>query len=389
MPLGIRSSPIGSPSQASVMMDYDLELVGLRKVYPNGTVAVSNFDLKVERGEFVSFVGPSGCGKTTTLRMIAGFEDLTEGEVLVRGKRINDLPAEKRPTSTIFQNFALFPHMNVRQNVEYGLAVKGLPKSQRRDRAERIMEKLDLLDIAERKESNLSGGQRQRVALARGLVVEPDILLLDEPLGALDANLRKSIQQELKLLQRNLGVTFIFVTHAQSEALILSDRVIVMNRGNVEQISSPYELYTRPQTPFVARFVGRNTILNGKLRDLGPDGAVLETSFGPLRGMLNDQLDVGQAASIVVPAEAIDVHPATVDASDGIADTYGGNLIRGKVADATLVGHTVSMTVRFDDGSSLQVESHVSKYADDLTRQDAPVLVGWAANEATVIRQST
>lgn len=370
------------------MLDYDLELAGLRKVYPDGTVAVSNFDLKVERGEFVSFVGPSGCGKTTTLRMIAGFEEITEGEVRVRGKRINELPAEKRPTSTIFQNFALFPHMNVRENVEYGLAVKGLSKAERRDKAERIMDKLDLLDIAERREGGLSGGQRQRVALARGLVVEPDILLLDEPLGALDANLRKSIQQELKLLQRTLGVTFIFVTHAQSEALVLSDRVIVMNRGHVEQISDPYELYTRPKTPFVARFIGRNTILDGKLSEIGGAEGVLDTGFGPLRGTLNDPgLQVGASASIVVPAEAIDVHPGSGGDAQAIAGTYGGNLIRGRVAEATLVGHTVSMTVRFENGSSLQVDSHVSKYADELTQRDAPVLVGWTPNEATVIRQ--
>ena len=369
------------------MTGYDLELAGIRKVYPNGTLAVADFDLAVERGEFVSFVGPSGCGKTTTLRMIAGFESITDGEVRIRGQRINELTPQKRPTSTIFQNFALFPHMNVRENVEYGLAVKGMTKPQRREAADRIMEKLDLLDIADRREGGLSGGQRQRVALARGLVVEPDILLLDEPLGALDANLRKSIQQELKLLQRNLGITFIFVTHAQSEALVLSDRVVVMNRGYVEQVSSPYELYTRPKTPFVARFVGRNTILNGILREVAGEEAVLETQFGPLRGIRNDTgLTVGGKASLVVPAEAIDVHPGDAG-RDALAGTYGGNLIAGRMADAIVIGHTVSMTVVFDDGTRLQVESHVAKHADHLTARDAEVLVGWPAQEATVIRQ--
>jgi ABC-type Fe3+/spermidine/putrescine transport system ATPase subunit len=215
-------------------MTYDLELSGVGKVYDNGTVAVRDFDLAVERGEFIAFVGPSGCGKTTTLRMIAGFETITTGEIKIRGSRINELPAERRPTSTIFQNFALFPYMTVRQNIEYGLAVKRLAKPERRRKADGIMAKLELTDVAERRPDGLSGGQRQRVALARGLVVEPDILLLDEPLGALDANLRKSIQNELKLLQRDLGITFIFVTHAQSEALVLSDRVVVMNRGAIE-----------------------------------------------------------------------------------------------------------------------------------------------------------
>jgi ABC-type Fe3+/spermidine/putrescine transport system ATPase subunit len=227
---------------------YDLELAGVGKTYADGTPAVVDFDLRAAKGEFISFVGPSGCGKTTTLRMIAGFEDISAGDILVRGRRINDLPPERRPTSTIFQNFALFPHMTVRDNIEYGLRVKGLPAAERRAKADRMMQVLDLTGIADRRSAGLSGGQRQRTALARGLVVEPDILLLDEPLGALDANLRKSIQAELKLLQRNIGITFVFVTHAQSEALALSDRIVVMNRGRVEQISPPEEIYRRPQT---------------------------------------------------------------------------------------------------------------------------------------------
>src|SRR5258708_3307326 len=250
-------------------MPFDLELARVGKVYPNGTMAVAEFDLQVDKGEFISFLGPSGCGKTTTLRMIAGFEEITSGDILIRGKRINDLPPERRPTSTIFQNFALFPHMSVRDNIEYGLAVKGLSAAERRTKADKIMGKLHLLPLAGRRPSELSGGQRQRTALARGLVVEPDILLLDEPLGALDANLRKPIQNELKLLQRNVGITFIFVTHAQSEALVLSDRIVVMNRGRVEQVSRPHELYTRPKTEFVARFIGRDSILTGQLAVLG------------------------------------------------------------------------------------------------------------------------
>ena len=267
-------------------MAFDLELGRVGKVYPNGTPAVVDVDLKVEKGEFVSFLGPSGCGKTTTLRMIAGFEQITSGDILIRGKRVNDLPPERRPTSTIFQNFALFPHMTVRQNVEYGLHVKGLSTSERRAKAGQIMEKLHLLDCAEHRPAALSGGQRQRTALARGLVVEPDILLLDEPLGALDANLRKPIQNEMKLLQRNVGITFIFVTHAQAEALVLSDRIVVMNRGRVEQISRPDELYTRPNTEFVARFIGRNSILTGTLSSVANGLAVVETALGRLSGSL-------------------------------------------------------------------------------------------------------
>ncbi|MGH1483671.1 MAG: ABC transporter ATP-binding protein, partial [Geminicoccales bacterium] len=235
---------------------YDLELIKLRKMFPNGTVAVDDVDLQVERGEFISFVGPSGCGKTTTLRMIAGLEDATSGKIMIRGGDVTDMPTEQRPTSTIFQNYAIFPHMSVRDNVAFGLNVRKLQASEVKKRTDDILEKLQLTDVADAKERALSGGQKQRLALARGLAVEPDILLLDEPLGALDANLRKSIQEELKLLQRRLGITFVFVTHAQAEALSMADRVIVMNQGKVEQISEPFELYTRPKTPFVARFIG-------------------------------------------------------------------------------------------------------------------------------------
>ena len=229
-------------------MAHDLELINVGKVYDGGTPAVIDFNLSVTKGEFVAFLGPSGCGKTTTLRMIAGFESITSGDILIRGKNISDVPPERRPTAMIFQNYALFPHMTVRDNVRFGLDVKKTPKPEREMKVERILDTLGLTDIGDVRPDRLSGGQKQRIALARALVVEPDILLLDEPLGALDANLRKKIQNELKLLQRRLGVTFVFVTHAQSEALALSDRIVVMNAGRVEQISAPYELYTRPKT---------------------------------------------------------------------------------------------------------------------------------------------
>ena len=238
------------------MTQFDLELVKLRKVYGGETVAVEDFDLQVSKGEFISFVGPSGCGKTTTLRMIAGLEEITSGDLLIRGRNFTRIPAEKRPTATIFQNYALFPHLTVRENIEFGLKVRGLSSADVKRRTDAIIDKLELGDVSGSKESALSGGQKQRVALARGLAVEPEILLLDEPLGALDANLRKSIQEELKILQREVGITFIFVTHAQSEALSMGDRVVVMNAGRVEQEGTPEELYRRPATPFAARFVG-------------------------------------------------------------------------------------------------------------------------------------
>jgi ABC-type Fe3+/spermidine/putrescine transport system ATPase subunit len=366
-------------------VDYDLELARVGKIYDNGTPAVIDFNLQVGRGEFVAFLGPSGCGKTTTLRMIAGFETITQGDILVRGRRINDLPPERRPTSMIFQNYALFPHMSVRRNVAFGLEVKRLPKAEREAKVERILDKFGLSDIADQRTDRLSGGQRQRIALARGLVVEPDILLLDEPLGALDANLRKTIQAELKLLQRNLGITFVFVTHAQSEALTMSDRIVVMNQGRIEQVSTPYELYTRPRTPFVAQFIGRNTILDGTLEGLAGQEGVVATRFGAFAGWMNAALSVGSAAKIVIPSEAFDVFPATEADVDALRGSYGGNVIPGAIERREIVGHLVLMTVRLDESRSLTVEGHVEKYRGGGVGPGAEVWVAWKPQEASVI----
>jgi len=358
-------------------VSYDLELVKLAKTYGNGTPAVIDFDLRVPKGEFVSFVGPSGCGKTTTLRMIAGFETISTGDILIQGRNVSDLPAERRPTSTIFQNFALFPHMTVRENIEYGLRVKGMPTAERRVRVERMIERLDLGPIGARRPSVLSGGQRQRVALARGLVVEPDILLLDEPLGALDANLRKSIQHELKLLQRNVGITFVFVTHAQSEAMTLSDRIVVMNRGRAEQTSTPYELYTRPQSEFVARFIGRNTILTGTLQGHFDEIAGVATAAGLLRGRLNGAVPAdGAPALLSIPSEAVDVVDAT-------APPDHRERLAGRLVSRLLIGTAVQLTVVLEGGQEVSVESHVSKYP----RGWAPetVVLTWDPADATVL----
>jgi putative spermidine/putrescine transport system ATP-binding protein/spermidine/putrescine transport system ATP-binding protein len=364
------------------MMTVDLELVGLRKTYPNGATAVEDVALTVERGEFVSLVGPSGCGKTTTLRMIAGFESITAGDVLIRGQRINDVPAERRPTSTIFQNFALFPHMTVRKNIEYGLAARGIKPAERTERSRRIMEKLDLLDIAERKEAGLSGGQRQRVALARGLVVEPQILLLDEPLGALDANLRRSIQNELKLLQRTLGITFIFVTHAQSEALVLSDRIVVMNRGRIEQVSRPVDLYTRPQTPFVARFIGRNTLVAGKLTDTG---GLIDTPYGPMRGVVADRLlRTGDAAQIVLPSEALEPHGNGSDQA-ALQAQYQGNLLQARVMTVEVVAHTRLIRAALPDGREILLDGHVGHGGGEGLVPGHLLLIGLRPEEATIV----
>lgn len=366
-------------------MAYDLQLTNVYKTYDNGTPAVIDFNLNVEKGEFIAFLGPSGCGKSTTLRMISGFETITSGDLMIRGKRVNGQLPEKRPTSMIFQNYALFPNMNVRQNVLFGLEVKKMPRAEANTKVDQILDKLGLGDIAEMPTARLSGGQRQRIALARSLVVEPDILLLDEPLGALDANLRKSIQNELKLLQRELGITFVFVTHAQSEALALSDRIIVMNAGRVEQISPPRELYTRPQSQFVARFIGSNTILPGTVLQQTEGIVTLQTAFGPLAGANLGGTDahIGRDMSIVLPAEAVDLLPANMAEGD-IRSSFGNNTIPCTIDRLQVVGHIMNMDVRFDDGQKIKVEGHVDKYRDRL-KAGGKAFVAWKSAKATVI----
>lgn len=367
-------------------MAYDLQLSHIGKVYDNGTPAVIDFNLDVEKGEFIAFLGPSGCGKSTTLRMIAGFESISSGDLMIAGKRVNDLPPEKRPTSMIFQNYALFPHMTVRQNVMFGLEVKKLPKDEANRKVGRILEMLGLSEVADVRPTRLSGGQRQRIALARSLVMEPDILLLDEPLGALDANLRKSIQNELKLLQRDLGITFVFVTHAQSEALALSDRIVVMNAGKVEQISPPRELYTRPQSIFVARFIGSNTLISGQVRQVGSGATTIETPFGVLQADAPArEIAAGSAASIVLPAEAIHVLPGTMPEAE-IRANHGANTIPCTINRLQMVGHILQIGMTLPNGEAVSLEGHADKYRDTLSAGSA-AFVAWNPSDATLIAQ--
>jgi putative spermidine/putrescine transport system ATP-binding protein len=239
-----------------------VRLLGLTKRFGT-TTAVDGIDLDIEDGEFFTLLGPSGSGKTTVLRMIAGFEDPSAGAIWLDGADVTRVPPFGRNVNTVFQDYALFPHLNVRENVEYGLRVRKLGRRQRRDLAEAMLERVRLSGLGKRRPSQLSGGQRQRVALARALVVEPKVLLLDEPLGALDLKLREQMQIELKGLQRDVGVTFVFVTHDQDEALTMSDRVAVFNDGRIEQVGTAADVYERPASAFVAGFVGTSNIVSG------------------------------------------------------------------------------------------------------------------------------
>lgn len=240
-----------------------IELKHISRTFDDGFRVVDDFNLTVQRGEFVTFLGPSGCGKTTTLRMIAGFDKPTEGELLLNGKDIGDLPPNKRPINTVFQRYALFPHLNVFENVAFGLKLKKLPKAEIVKKVKKALEMVDLEDFENRGIHTLSGGQQQRIAIARAIVNEPEILLLDEPLGALDLKMRKEMQLELKGMHEKLGITFIYVTHDQEEALTMSDKIVVMSEGKIQQIGTPEDIYNEPKNAFVADFIGDSNIFSG------------------------------------------------------------------------------------------------------------------------------
>lgn len=249
-----------------------LELKNLKKSFTAGEAVLSGISLTIEKGEFVTLLGASGCGKTTTLRIIAGLEQPDEGSVWLEGQNVTDLEPNQRDVNTVFQNYALFPHMNVADNIGYGLKIRKVPKAEIREKVKKMLELVQLEGFEKRKPSELSGGQRQRVAIARALANNPRVLLLDEPLGALDLQLRRTMQLELKRLQKKLGITFIYITHDQEEAINMSDRIVVMNRGRFEQIGTPDKIYNHPKTSYVATFVGNANILKGSL--VGMEGTV-------------------------------------------------------------------------------------------------------------------
>ena len=261
------------------MQDTLLSLQHISKNFGEGDV-LRDISLDVARGEFVTLLGASGCGKTTTLRIISGLETPDEGTVLLDGRDVTALPPERRPVNTVFQSYALFPHMNVEKNVAYGLRVRRMDKASIEKRVREMLELVQMADFAKRMPSQLSGGQRQRIAIARALAPEPELLLLDEPLGALDLQLRRQMQLELKRLQKKLGITFVYITHDQEEAINMSDRIAVMRDGRFEQLGTPEEIYDEPKTHYVAQFIGRSTILSGKVEAVGKDTAVIRGACG-------------------------------------------------------------------------------------------------------------
>jgi spermidine/putrescine transport system ATP-binding protein len=321
----------------------EIELSELRKEFGDLT-AVDGIDLQVPGGEFFSLLGPSGCGKTTTLRMIAGFERPTSGRILLDGSDVAYTPPHQRNVNTVFQNYALFPHLNVFDNIAFGLRRAKRPKAEIKQRVGQALELVQLSGYERRKSSQLSGGQQQRVALARALVLNPAVLLLDEPLGALDAKLRKALQIELKALQQEVGITFLYVTHDQEEALTMSDRLAVMNNGRVEQVGAPHDVYEDPETLFVADFLGVSNLMEARIVSaersacrVALDGYELET-----RGT---ELDVTGAAKIVIRPERVGLEEH---------GSNGPNRIPGMVERLVYIGSAVQVIVRAATGDTLQ-----------------------------------
>jgi putative spermidine/putrescine transport system ATP-binding protein len=314
-----------------------LEIDNLRKDYGGGS-GVKRFDIAIERGEFISFLGPSGCGKTTTLRMIAGFEEPSAGAIRVEGRDLVALRPNQRNIGMVFQNYALFPNMTVAQNVAFGLKIAKRPADEITRRVGEMLEMIKLPELGGRYPYQLSGGQQQRVALARALAGSPQLLLLDEPLSALDAKIRASLRSEIRDLQRKLGVTTIYVTHDQEEALAMSDRIVVMNEGRAEQIGAPFEIYNRPATRFVASFIGTLNIMTGVIADAAKgeirvDGQEIRLN-GPLAGAT-----AGETRSFALRPEAM-----------GMGDPRtGDNVLRGVIEDVSFLGAIIRVKVRFKD----------------------------------------
>jgi spermidine/putrescine transport system ATP-binding protein len=347
--------------------------------------AVDQLTLDIERGEFFTLLGPSGCGKTTTLRMVAGFEEPTSGQILLDGTDVSGLPAFKRPTNTVFQSYALFPHLSVEENVAFGLKRRGrVPKDEIRKRVAEELERVGLSREAKRKPRQLSGGQQQRVALARALVNLPTVLLLDEPLGALDLKLRKGLQVELKRIQREVGITFIYVTHDQEEALTMSDRIAVMNHGVVEQVDVPEAVYNRPRTTFVAGFIGVSNLMPGVAGAARADGTELRLDNGVTLQAHGNGLASGERCYAVVRPEKLRATLVEEPAPPNLPS------VEGLVESSIYLGTATQMVVRLSDGVGMTV---LVPNADEEERQRLPgagarVRLSWATDHMHVVRES-
>ena len=350
-----------------------IELKHLTKKFEDGFLAVSDFNLEVKKGEFVTFLGPSGCGKTTTLRMIAGFDLPTEGQILLNGRDITKLPPYQRPINTVFQRYALFPHMNIYENIAFGLRQKKTKEDVIKKKVKKVLDLVDLEGFEGRSVQTLSGGQQQRIAIARALVNEPEILLLDEPLGALDLKMRKEMQLELKQMHDELGITFIYVTHDQEEALTMSDRIVVMSEGRIQQLGTPEDIYNEPKNAFVADFIGESNIFNGIMT------GKLRARFCGGEFECVDDIEEGTHITAVVRPEDVEITPPEEGTIRGIVSSVifkgmhyeitiesGKNEMVARSVHSARPGDTVGMRVDPDNIHVMIAENHTNYFTAEI-----------------------
>lgn len=375
----ILDNEIVTSNNTDVRRKVIVELKGINKSFDSKKV-LDNLDLSIYNGEFLTLLGPSGCGKTTTLRIIGGFETADSGQTFINGKLMKDEQPNKRGVNTVFQSYALFPHMTVYNNVAFGLKMHKIPKEEINTRVMDILRIVKLEEYVDRKPHQLSGGQQQRVALARAVVNNPLVLLLDEPLSALDASLRKSMQNELKQLQRKLGITFIFVTHDQEEALSMSDRVVVMNNGVVEQIGSPKDVYENPNSLFVASFIGEINIFDAEVLGFTEDNLINAKVEGRICTVdTKKKMTVGQKFKLLLRPEDM-----LIEKISEVPDTEG--LMLGNIEFKTYKGATLDTLIRLNNGKQIKASEFFNEEYEDLDyNYNEKVSIGWISGWEVVI----
>lgn len=371
--------------------EFDLECIDVSRHF--GSVrAVDRVSLSIPRGSFFSILGPSGCGKTTLMRMIAGFEKPDEGDIRIKGSSVLKAPPNKRNVKMVFQHLALFPMMNVHDNIAYGLRCAGVPAARISDRVADVLERVALPDVAKRGIDQLSGGQKQRIAIARCMVLDPDVLLLDEPLGALDLKLREAMKIELKLLQHQFNTTFVYITHDQSEALVMSDRVAVMNQGRFEQVGTPQSLYQQPETAFVAGFVGDSNCWQGRVEGESADGVEVCTSAGTVlqaRCPGGGRLQRGDQVSIYIRPEFLSVR--RLDAAADRADASGSgqhNSLQGRVDSVLFNGANSRLLIRTAEDSLVEADVTLTGGPEDVAPGES-VQLHWSGQQTLCFARSS
>jgi spermidine/putrescine transport system ATP-binding protein len=372
---------VQKPSLTDTATQLDVELRKVFKVF-NGETAVRGVDLEIHRGEFFSILGPSGCGKTTTLRLIAGFDSPSAGELLIQGQSMNHVPPYRRPVNTVFQSYALFNHLNVWENIAFGLRIKKLQTAEIEYRVKEALKLVKMEAYTNRYPNQMSGGQQQRVALARALVNRPAVVLLDEPLGALDLKLRKEMQVELSNLHQDLGLTFVMVTHDQEEALSLSDRIAVMRAGKIEQIGTPSEIYERPKTQFVADFIGDTNLFQGRVASV--DASSLEIVTGNGLQIVVQRLESGDATNGNPHDIVVSVRPEKIHLSL-YAPPVSVNCFEGRLKHVMYLGTHVYYVVELVTGDRLTVRQ--PNTTGNLPDTDTPIYAHWAATDCLALRE--